>query len=251
MESIPDPDPRAAQDATTSGAARFVLGGTEFWLDPERAVWWPGERTLVVADLHLGRPPVDQNDVRAAVASATSDLDRLDRLVTRYGATRTVVLGDLRHAAAPHLRRTDDVLREWSLARPTLVLIRGNQDEAAGDPPRDWNIRTEDQGWSLGGLRLYHHPPEARAIDPSVFWLAGHLHPGSRRDAASSGPERSRRDSEGQVAPSFLSEGHGLVLPAFGSGTRAHPPRARRDQHLLPIRDGRVLVNPTCRGRSS
>ncbi|MEO0650723.1 MAG: hypothetical protein AAFZ65_08595 [Planctomycetota bacterium] len=223
-------------------ARRLALGGATLWLLAERAVWWPDRRTLFVSDLHLGRPAGDRPGSEAAREAAKRDLARLDSLSSATEAESVVVLGDLRHAPAPHLGAADAVLRAWSRAKPdpALLLIRGNQDERTGDPPRDWGIETVDQGHRIGCLTLFHHPPEAHQVagletdTGPAAWMAGHLHPGTG--------QRDETDRGRRTAPAFLLEGSGLVLPAFGEGTHAHPPRPRPHQRRLAIEGGRVLA---------
>ena len=196
----------------------------------ERAAWWPIESTLFVSDLHLGRPPADDPEVHSATFSAAADLARLGELLDELGARRLWILGDLRHATAPHLQDADEVLAVWLSARIDLEihLVRGNQDEAAGDPTDAPGMKIHDAGRPEGPLSLHHYPPEEGDPEASpAGWIAGHLHPA----ATSGGPRDAVR------AHAFLLEGRGLVLPAFGSGTRAHPVRRRPDQRLCAIRD--------------
>lgn len=215
------------------GALPLSIGSTRVWLLAERAVWWPAAATLVVSDLHLGRPPGDSSRADDALAAAAEDLARVGDLVDRLDARRLWILGDLRHAVATHLALADDVLATWLLNRGGLdvLLIRGNQDRDAGDPLDAPGLEIDDGGRLEGPFTLHHEPPERG--DPSACseaWLAGHLHPA----ATSGGPRGIVRP------PAFLREGRGLVLPAFGSGTRAHPVRPRPQQSLFAIRDGSV-----------
>ena len=229
----PQPDPPSSPTSPV-GAREVSLGAERLLLLPELAAWWPARAVLFVSDLHLGRPPGDAPGREAAAAAARSDLARLDGLCERLGGPSLVVLGDLRHAPAPHLEAADAELRAWAADRPdpALLLVRGNQDERTGDPPRAWGIETVDPGHRLGGLRLFHDPPEAHTAQGREPWIAGHLHPGTGR--------RREQDRGRRTAPAFLLEGRGLVLPAFGSGTHAHPPRRRPHQRRSAVQDGRV-----------
>ena len=47
-----------------------------------------------------------------------------------------------------------------------LVLVRGNHDDRAGDPPPDWGVQCLDEPFHLPGapgLALCHHPDAAAA----------------------------------------------------------------------------------------
>lgn len=214
------------------GARRVELEGEELWLLPERAAWWPARRALLCSDLHLGRPPGDAPEPGAATMAAASDLGRLGELTVDLGAERLWILGDLRHATAPHLALADEILAAWLGARADLevLLVRGNQDVAAGDPDPTLCLAIVDAPHAAPPLTLHHYPPEADEPAGASGWVAGHLHPA----ATAGGPRDAPR------AHAFLLEGRGLVLPAFGAGTRAHPARPRADQRLLAVREGRV-----------
>jgi metallophosphoesterase superfamily enzyme len=72
--------------------------GEALVLMPERSVYWPRRRTLVVADVHLGKEVAFRAASLPVPGDATGeDLDRLGRAVTRTGAERLIVLGDLFH----------------------------------------------------------------------------------------------------------------------------------------------------------
>ena len=80
---------------------KLTIAGEELYLLAERALWWPNASTLIVADLHWGKA----STFRAAgipipIGTTSDDLARLDSALTRSGARRMVVLGDLFHAKA-------------------------------------------------------------------------------------------------------------------------------------------------------
>src|SRR5688572_8544209 len=77
----------------------ILAGGEPVTLLSERAVWWPGARTLIVSDLHLGK-----EHAFAVLGVAIPDgvleesLGRLGRCAEQWGAERIIVVGDLLHA---------------------------------------------------------------------------------------------------------------------------------------------------------
>jgi metallophosphoesterase superfamily enzyme len=83
-----------------------------------------------------------------------------------------------------------------------MILVRGNHDRHAGDPPDGWNLKCVDAPTQSGRLTLTHHP----LFDEALPSLAGHLHPKFRM----------RTRSEDLKCPCFLIRQQTLVLPAFG-----------------------------------
>ena len=72
---------------TPDGSVEVRTGGEQLWLMPERAAWWPARRTLLVADLHLGKSETIRS-FGAPIPSGVLDesLGRLSRAIARTGA---------------------------------------------------------------------------------------------------------------------------------------------------------------------
>jgi len=86
------------------------------------------------------------------------------------------------------------------------VLVRGNHDRGAGDPPESLGITCVDPPLLAAPFALTHHP---RAVEDFPV-IAGHLHPAVRL----SGPGRQH-----ERLPCFWIGERVTVLPAFGDFT--------------------------------
>ena len=118
-----------------------------------------------------------------------------------------------------------------------LVLVRGNHDDRAGDPPAALGVRAVDEPWPLGPLALCHHPQTV----PGAYVLAGHVHPG----VVLVGRARQRLR-----LPCFRFGATLGVLPAFGAFTGLQVVRPTPGEQVYAIADDRVvplpaLPNPT------
>ncbi|MFT3685941.1 MAG: ligase-associated DNA damage response endonuclease PdeM [Phycisphaerales bacterium] len=210
----------------------------ELHLLPGKAVWRPASRTLYVADLHIGkasafaRGGIPLSDELLARSTA-SDLVRLSALIEAQRAERLVILGDLLHAPAGRDQRTMSQLAHWRASHDgvEVVLIRGNHDHAAGDPPSDAGIDCVDAPSDAAGLRLVHHPLEPTDGVPT---LAGHVHPFVR--LASIG-------DAARCACFWLSDNQ-LVLPAFGGFTGGFSVSPRQGDRVFVAAPERVLEIP-------
>lgn len=197
------------------------LDGEPVRLTHHRGVYWPRGATLFVADPHVGKAAAFRSGgVPIPHGSTADDLARLDDAIETTGATRLVVLGDLLHARDGRAPRTLDAVAAWRARRPKLdvVLVRGNHDRAAGDPPPDWGVRCVDEPWTLGPFALRHHPDDGA----ERFGLAGHVHPGVRIGNGG---------SPGFMLPAMVVRARDAVLPAFGGFTgtsRVRPDRTCR-----------------------
>ena len=194
-------------------------GGQRLVLLPERAAWHAESRTLFIADLHLGKSATFRARGLPVPAGTTQDnLQRLGALVQGHGAARIVFLGDLLHSRHAQQAEVIAPVQAWRTTHATLrgVLVRGNHDSHAGDPPRSLGFEVVDEPWQVDGapgLVACHHPQ--RVAHATV--LAGHWHPA----VTLRGPARDRQ----RLACFCLVDGV-LVLPAFGAftGSSAHAP---------------------------
>lgn len=187
------------------------MAGERVALLPERALFWPREGAMLIADAHLGKAAAFRAAAIAVPEAVTAaDLARLDRAIQRTGAQRLVILGDLLHARAGRTPAVLDAVAAWCARRPylELLLVRGNHDQGAGDPPPGWGVRCVDEPFQWGPFALCHRPEAAH----SGYALAGHLHPA----VALTGPGRQR-----ERLACFLVGPRGAILPAFGSFTGA------------------------------
>lgn len=181
--------------------ARLALAGAAVVLDAAGALWLPGSRTLVVADLHLEKgsslarrriflPPYDTGATLAALAAVIAARD----------PAQVICLGDSFHdnGGADRLpenerRRIDGLQRgrRW-------IWVSGNHDP---DQPRGIGGEVADSV-AVEGLTFRHEPAQA----PAYGEVAGHLHPSAKV----------RRRGRSVRRRAFATDGARLVLPAFG-----------------------------------
>jgi putative SbcD/Mre11-related phosphoesterase len=102
-------------------------------LDARRAVWLPEQRTLAVADLHLGYAWAQREQGQMLpVHAADNTTDRLLALQSDYSPTAVVLLGDIVHRAirVPQLKgELGDLLSRWP-ASVRLTWVAGNHDKS-------------------------------------------------------------------------------------------------------------------------
>jgi DNA ligase-associated metallophosphoesterase len=189
--------------------ASVQVHGETLTLLAERAVYWERTRTLLVADPHFGKAATFRAlGVPVPRGTTTETLMRLDTLLACTEAQRLIFLGDFLHAREGRSPETLRVIAEWRAKHAPIdvVLVRGNHDKRAGDPPRELEIRCVE-GALIEAPFVFTHKP-ARSDDGYV--LCGHVHPGVRLTGAA---HQSRR------LPYFWFSNETAVLPAFGEFT--------------------------------
>ncbi|MFL4985613.1 MAG: ligase-associated DNA damage response endonuclease PdeM [Xanthobacteraceae bacterium] len=179
-----------------------AVAGVALVLDPAGALYWPEERALVVADLHLEKgSSFAARGVLLPPYDTAATLGRLAQLIARYAPRLVIALGDSFHdGAGPARVATDDrrALAALQCGRDWLW-IAGNHDPR----PADGVGGSFATLLAVGPLNFRHEPtPREGGAE-----IAGHLHPMARIHVR--GASLSRR--------CFVSDGRRLVMPAFGA----------------------------------
>jgi DNA ligase-associated metallophosphoesterase len=204
-EVLPRDDAHHGSFAATRSLSQgegLDVGGAALVTDCEGALYWPDQRLLAVADLHLEKgsgfasrgsllPPYDTADT----------LCRLARVVARYAPRTVVALGDNFHDGgggnriAPSDRTALAGLqsgREW-------IWIAGNHD------PRPMaGVGGEHLEVLKLGMLTFRHAP---SLDVAGGEISGHLHPVAVVVARGRGLRRR----------CFISNAARMVMPAFGA----------------------------------
>jgi uncharacterized protein len=212
------------QERSHRPATMLALGSAAFVADSLGALYWPEERLLIVADLHLEKgsayaarrvflPPYD----------TAATLTTLAALIARYAPRTIVALGDSFHDVNGGERLPGQfraMLRQLQTGRH-WIWIAGNHDPVL---PEDLGGARHD-ALAIGGITLRHEP----SAQHDGFEIAGHLHPVARV-AGRTGSIRRR---------CFLSDRTRCILPAFGAyagGLNLH------DRAFAPLFAGRERI---------
>lgn len=188
-------------DLDSGRSHQFSICGKVLVADQCGALYWPAERALIVADLHLEKasaaaqrgqhlPPYDTRETLTKLAEV---LDSFDPRVV-------VALGDSFHDrdALTRMYKDDLTILHMLQEDRTWIWVTGNHDPAI---PKELGGRSIDF-LQLDGLTLRHEPRLGRVTHE----IAGHLHPAAKVSVYGHTVRR----------PCFVSNGRRLVMPAFG-----------------------------------
>lgn len=188
--------------------APLPFAGHEMALAGGLALYWPAERTLLVADLHLEKGSwYAQGGQMLPPYDSRATLERLADLVKASGARRVIALGDNFHddAGALRLEPFAKGMLEGLIRTLDFVWITGNHDE---NLPRGFGGAILDE-LELGGITLRHEarPGETR------HEISGHFHPKLRVHV------RNRSIARPCAVLGRLAGGTAerMILPAFGA----------------------------------
>lgn len=208
---------------------RIGISGIEMDLLCERAVVC--ERSLFVADLHLGKSqslrsfgaPVPGGD-------AEEQLLRLGKLIAETRAERVIVLGDFLHAGVGLTDGLVEMVSNWRRGLPIpCCVVRGNHDRAIDEVAAAWNIDLADPGAVFCGLEAVHDPCDASR---TRAWIGGHVHPAVRIGGVANALK----------LPCFhIVAGHGLLLPAFSLFTGGACVRPSPSDRVIGVAGNRLI----------
>ena len=240
----------AAAGSLASGglraAAAAAAAKADILLLPGRGALLPASRTLLVADLHLGKAATFRRaGIPIPEGSSQADLARLEALIRDHEVARLLILGDLLHAASGC---TADVVAEFRAFRDrvpatAVVLVLGNHDVAArrlaGDLGLDACLSILDEP----PLRFVHIAAAATAEEDDSkkneaqsagigLVVAGHVHPRVKLR----GPSGDRLADR-----CFHLDKRVLTLPAFGSFTGGQAVEITDRARVWLARDDAVL----------
>ena len=202
---------------------QLIVTDEELTLLPEKVLWLPAHRMLVVADVHLGKiTHFRKGGLYVPAANGRDDLSILRNLCERLQPVYLVFLGDLFHST---------VNSEWYLLERMLcdldglqvLLIRGNHD-LVPEALLEQSCISQVEELAVGRLLLTHHP--LAEVPSGMLNVAGHVHPGYLLHAPARQYFR---------LPCFYLKPHMCLLPAFGSFTGLHLLQKEADSRIFVI----------------
>ncbi|MGI8892649.1 MAG: ligase-associated DNA damage response endonuclease PdeM [Bacteroidia bacterium] len=183
------------------------MRGEELWLLPQRAIYWATKKTLLVADLHLGKSTYfRQHGLNVPVEILQRDLDVLELILSQVVVERLILLGDLFHSTENY---EWEIFGEWLQRHSCKVhLIMGNHDILNADCYSKYNIKVHKQHLSDPPFVFSHK--QVKNVKEGHYVFSGHIHPAIGMHGKANNSVR---------VPCFWFGEEQCVLPAFGKFT--------------------------------
>ena len=199
-------------------------------LMPHRAVYWPAQRTLLVADVHLDKCEAMRVQGMPVPRSVFDEqVARLDHAVRVTGATRVLVLGDLLHSPAGLTAGMVECFAAWRSSVPCeFALVPGNHDRGLAVVQDAWRMVILPEVYEEGPFAFVHEP----GVVAGRYVWAGHVHPAvTLRSAA-----------DAIKMPCFWVGERMGVLPAFSSFTAGGGVGRNRGDRVFGIAGEQVVA---------
>ncbi len=216
-----------------SAGTPFNLLDQDLLLLPQRAIYWRQEKTLIAADVHLGKV----GHFRKAGIAVPRDMEQgdlavLSDLIHEYRPEKIIFLGDLFHS---DINADWDWFALWRQQFPKLkiCLIRGNHDIVHDDNYHRLNITLHDELFIAPFLML-HHPLTAMELQQlNAYVFCGHIHPGVNL----AGKAR-----QSLTLPCFAFGDKQAILPSFGKFTGRVAIRSRNTDRIFAVLKDNVIA---------
>lgn len=207
---------------------KIIVAGEELELYPQRGIFWPAQKMLLLADLHFGKI----NHFRKAgiaVPGKVNDrnIELLIDLIELTKPARIVCLGDLFHSHYnPEWETIGEVIKHF--VGIVFELVLGNHDIMSQQQYTRKGILLHDQ-LDVGPFHLTHHPEENWK---GGYNLAGHLHPGVQLIGMG---------KQSETLPCFYFGERQGFLPAFGMFTGLAKVYPKRKDRIFVIADNKIF----------
>ncbi len=218
---------KLSDQASEGKALPFSFLNQTLWLHPTGALYWEEARTLMVADVHVGKVThFRKHGIALPQKAAGYDLLRLEAVITFFSPDRLVFLGDLFHS---DLNAEWEAFTAFQASRPdtAFVLIRGNHDVLPDHLYAQSGLEVLPH-LIEGPFLLTHHPVPSS----TPYNMAGHIHPAVHLRGL--GRQRLKR-------PCFLFGQEGAILPAFGHFTGNHVVQPTEADRIFVLAERTVI----------
>ncbi|MEN7549912.1 ligase-associated DNA damage response endonuclease PdeM [Rapidithrix thailandica] len=208
--------------------AKFSIKGELLYLLPERCIYWPCQKALLLSDLHLGKAGhFRKAGIPVSAQIHLEDLARLSTVLVANPVERVLILGDLFHS---EMNREFAAWCSWLDQHQYLqcTLVAGNHDQLTLQELSE--VMEVKEVEYVGPFALVHNPLEVK-LKAGYYPISGHLHPGITL---------SGKGRQSLSLPCFYFGKNGGVLPAFGNFTGLHRLRPAKGDQVFAITKEKV-----------
>jgi DNA ligase-associated metallophosphoesterase len=207
------------------------FGGEQVFLLPEKALWLPKLKLLVIADVHWGK--IDhfrKAGIPVPVKGNDKNAETLISIINQFKPQRVIFLGDLFHSVYNDGWETFGQIRN-AFAYRSFELVIGNHDILSNRQYERHKILLHEESLRLENLLFTHEPLDSTPED--VFNIAGHVHPGAHLRGTG---------KQSVILPCFYFKSNQCILPAFGAFTGLATVQPKFGDKIFVVANGNVLA---------
>jgi len=209
----------------------WELLGQHLLLLPQKALYWEEEKTLVLADLHIGKVGhFRKAGIAIPKVMEQEELSVLSDLINELKPEKLIFLGDLFHS---EMNNDWNWFQLWCELFPSLkiILVKGNHDILHEDHYLACGFEMADHIYA-GPFLFTHEPLPEKRLPAEKYVISGHLHPGVKLRGAA---------RQSVILSCFHFGPAQAVLPAFGKFTGKFCLASAEQSAVFGILDKKVI----------
>lgn len=196
---------------------RIEINENHFDLHPSGTAYWVEKKTLLLADVHLGKVAhFRKNGIAVPRKAEGAFYEKITLLLNEFEVDRILFLGDLFHSFQNN---------EWLLftawvkqQKASMILVEGNHDVIPASQFEQIGLQVIDH--FLEAAFYFSHFPTEKTTH---FVFCGHVHPGVKLKG---------NGLQQMKMPCFFQSQNQLILPAFGAFTGLHLLSPKAGDHV-------------------
>lgn len=203
-----------------------IIQDQDFSLHPTGAAFIHSIKTLLIADVHLGKVSHFRKHGSAVPAAVLQEnFHKLNAVIQEFQPKRILFLGDLFHSFS---NSEWDFFAHWRMQHTLeIVLVSGNHDIIDSTKYESLGIAVCE--FLIEPPFYYSHHPQ---IQEKYFNIAGHVHPGVRLKT---------KGRFGVSTPCFYIAEQQMILPAFGVFTGKYILEPRKKDRVFALAGSEVI----------
>lgn len=210
-----------------------IIKDEHFILSSERSLFWESQRTLIVADLHVGKTGhFRKAGINIPQSVYKDDLHRLLAQILFFKAEKLIIVGDLTHSIA---NLEMDLFRKWRKDFPLLEvhLAKGNHDILDNAWYKEADIEVHNDPYQINQFVFVHDIVKSKKeLTTDQFVFSGHVHP----VIVISG-----RGKQSLRFPCFYFSKTYSILPAFSRFTGGYRISPEEGDKVFALGDGEIM----------
>ncbi len=211
-----------------------IIRNNTFWVSPERCLFWEEQKTLIIADMHLGKTGhFRKSGIAVPDGIYKADLQRLMAQLRLFNVDRLIIAGDFTHSTA---NKELELFMKWrkDFSSLHIELVKGNHDILDNNWYREANIHISHTQFTADPFLFVHDMAlqQKNTEEELMYTFTGHLHPGI-----------SVRGNGRQSLhfPCFYFAKEYCVLPAFSHFTGTYSIKPGNGESVFAVVDSSIM----------
>jgi len=212
-----------------------IIQQNTFWISAERSLFWEEEKTLIIADMHLGKSGHFRKEGIAIPQSIyKADLQRLISQLYLFKVERLIIAGDLTHSTA---NKELDLFIKWrkDFSLLQIDLVKGNHDILSDSWYEEAGILVSENKLQAGPFLFIHDlglHQTLTAKEKKCYTFTGHMHPAVTIRG---------KGRQSLRFPCFYFAENYCVLPAFSRFTGSFRVNPEKGETVFAIVDNSLV----------